>query len=347
MKQKTKALTVFVALLLCLSVLAGCVGPAEEPSTNLSTDPSGTSSAVTTDPTTQPTEPKTEPTEPPYRPEGVTYEELLVPEEYKQKCEQKGSIKTITYSVTSDFDASVTTKKSACVYLPYGYDESKQYNVLYLLHGGGGSETEWLTSEHCKEVIDNLIYKGVIEPLIVVTPTFYYPDGFCSEADGQKDSNYEQFANEIRTALIPAVEGKYSTYAGGDVSEANLIATREHRAWAGLSAGSMHTPNSALMRCLDLFAWYGSFSGGKTAAADISAAIHSEQFEQYPILYFFVANGTIDSSYEEHIKLMLELEAIDDKLTNGENFSINVFEDAGHNFKNWEMALYRLLPLIF
>ena len=344
MNQYLKYATLALTLILCLNLFAGCTDSASDPSTNQSTH----STVAPTDPTTEPTNPTTQPTERPYRPEGVSYEELLVPEEYKQKCEHKGSIKTMTYEVTSVTNPSVTAKKTACVYLPYGYDESKQYNVLYLVHGAGGSETEWLTSEHCKEVIDNLIYQNVIEPLIIVTPTFYYPDGFCSEADGQQDYSFEQFANELRHALLPAVETKYSTYAGGDVSDANLVATRDHRSLAGLSMGSKHTLESGLMTNLDLFAWYGSFSGVFTPeAADISAALHSEAFAQYPIHYLFVANGTIDYSYEGHIKTMLELEALDSTLEDGVNFSIHVFEGGGHNFKNWEMALYRFLPHIF
>ena len=34
-------------------------------------------------------------------------------------------------------------KKGAWVYLPYGYDPSKKYDILYLLHGGGVTEDWW------------------------------------------------------------------------------------------------------------------------------------------------------------------------------------------------------------
>ena len=105
--------------------------------------------------------------------------------------------------------------------------------------------------------------------------------------------------------------------------------------------------NSGLMRNLDLFAWYASLSGAKIAAADISAAMHSEALASYDISYLFVSNGTVDMSCEEHIGTMKELERIDDKLTNGENFSIVVFEEADHDWNNWQMALYRMLPKMF
>ena len=199
-------------------------------------------------------------------------------------------------------------------------------------------------SLNIKKVIDNMIMRGEAKPMIIVTPTFYYPDGFLPDPSGV---SYSQFAQELRCSLIPAVESTYATFANGDVSEENLVATREHRGLAGLSMGSMHTINSGLMTDLDLFSWYGSFSGAKTAAADISAAMHSEALEPYDIAYLFVANGTRDMSCEEHIATMTELEEIDSKLKNGENFSIVVFENAAHDFVNWQMALYRFLPIVF
>ena len=275
----------------------------------------------------------------------VKYEPLSVPESYLQNSSEMGSIATISYTVVSEQDANVTAEKTAYVYTPYGYDAAQQYDILYLVHGGGGNEREWLS--HTKPIIDHMIQEGEANPIIIVTPTFYYPDGFCSEPDGRQDDSYSQFAAELRDALIPAVETQYATYAGGDVSEENLIATREHRGLGGLSMGSMHTINSGLMRNLDLFAWYASLSGAKTAAADISAAMHSEALASYDISYLFVSNGTVDMSCEEHIGTMKELERIDDKLTNGENFSIVVFEEADHDWNNWQMALYRMLPKMF
>ncbi len=39
---------------------------------------------------------------------------------------------------------SGTCKKTAYVYLPYGYSEEKEYNILYLMHGTGDDEKYWL-----------------------------------------------------------------------------------------------------------------------------------------------------------------------------------------------------------
>lgn len=277
----------------------------------------------------------------------ATIEMRGVPDKYEAACPQAGTVETITYTVTSTTDSSKTAQKTAKVYLPYDYSSEKQYNILYLIHGGGDDETKWLTMNHNKDVVDNLIYYGDIEPLIIVTPTFYYPDGFCEGADEDLDWDYDQFAHEMRNVLIPAIETKYSTYAGGNVSVENLVVTRTHRAMAGLSMGSMHTLNVGMIRSLDLFSWFGSFSGSRTEASAISEAIHSSEFEQYQIDYLFVTNGKFDMSYQEHLEMAKELEANDDKLTEGDNFSVVDIKNGSHDWPSWELALYDFLQIAF
>ena len=57
------------------------------------------------------------------------------------------------------------------VYLPAGYDAepARRYPVLYMLHGLGGSFTDW-RSYGLLENADRLIAAGRIEPLIIVMP---------------------------------------------------------------------------------------------------------------------------------------------------------------------------------
>ena len=50
---------------------------------------------------------------------------------------------------------------------------------------------------------------------------------------------------------MPLVESQFSTYAGKDVSEESMIASREHRAMAGLSRGSMAAMRSGMLANLD------------------------------------------------------------------------------------------------
>ena len=56
------------------------------------------------------------------------------------------------------------------IYTPPGFSTSKKYPVLYLLHGIGGDEKEWLTGGTPQIILDNLFAEGKIKPMIVVMP---------------------------------------------------------------------------------------------------------------------------------------------------------------------------------
>ena len=75
-----------------------------------------------------------------------------------------GEIKTITY-----FSTTTENDRRATIVLPPNFDENKKYPVLYLLHGIGGNEREWLGGNP-NEIINNLIAEGKTKEMIVVIP---------------------------------------------------------------------------------------------------------------------------------------------------------------------------------
>ncbi|MFR5152743.1 MAG: alpha/beta hydrolase [Ruminococcus sp.] len=152
-------------------------------------------------------------------------------------------------------------KKTAYVYLPYGYSEEKEYNILYLMHGTGDDEKYWLkTNPYNKTMLDNMIADGDIEPLIVVTPTFYVEDDCADDLDQLTYS----FAKELRNDLMPEIESVYSTYAKSADDE-GFAESRDHRAFAGLSRGAVTMYHSALCQSLDYFHGSGhSAEAGQT-----------------------------------------------------------------------------------
>ena len=57
------------------------------------------------------------------------------------------------------------------LYLPAGYETSdRRYPVTYLLHGGGGSQTDWVQLGNMQQIVDKGIREGHIAPMIVVMP---------------------------------------------------------------------------------------------------------------------------------------------------------------------------------
>ena len=102
----------------------------------------------------------------------------------KEECDEKGEVITIeyetpAYAINDLKGVDETLTKTMTVYLPYGYDENGQYNVLYLLHGTRGEtdpamETIWLEGwSATRNILDNMIKEGMCEPTIVVCPTYY------------------------------------------------------------------------------------------------------------------------------------------------------------------------------
>jgi len=72
-----------------------------------------------------------------------------------------GKIDSVLYE-----SKTVGAKRKAIIYTPPGYSKNKKYPVLYLLHGIGGDEKEWLNGGQPHVILDNLYAENKIEPMI-------------------------------------------------------------------------------------------------------------------------------------------------------------------------------------
>jgi enterochelin esterase-like enzyme len=121
------------------------------------------------------------------------------------------------------------------IYLPDGYESGElSYPVLYLLHGNGGNENNWIVKGHIRPTTDTLIEEGNIPPIIIVMPghgTSWWVDG-----------NKEPAETVLIKELIPHIDANFRT-----------IDTRDGRMIAGLSAGGYGTVN-AVFKYPELFA---------------------------------------------------------------------------------------------
>ena len=216
------------------------------------------------------------------QPSNFKYDAALqykeAPTDYLKACPQAGTITKETYT-------GIRGTKSLNVYTPYGYDPSKQYNIFYLMHGGSENENT-IFSEDVKlhHILDFMIMNGELEPLIVVTPTF---NGSGSEAGN--------FWEEFRKDVVPFVEGKYSTYAKS-TSEADLKASRMHRAYGGFSMGALSTWCVA-DHDMDLVGYFMPLSGNNWEGMNkLTAEIDSLGLKQNEY-FFFCATGNEDLAY--------------------------------------------------
>ncbi len=135
------------------------------------------------------------------------------------------------------------------LYLPPGYETSKQqYPVLYLVDGSGDVPESWTSVGHANLILDNLIAKGKANPMIVVMPAGHaVPFG---AKPGGSASNSEVFDRYLTTEVMPTIEKTYRIRTGAN-----------NRALAGLSMGGSHTIYTGFHHPED-FSALGIFSPG-------------------------------------------------------------------------------------
>ena len=180
--------------------------------------------------------------------------------DYKKECDQKGTVTTIeydtpAYAVNDLLGLDETLHKKCTVYLPYGYDESKQYNILYLMHGTEGEsdgpmEEYWLVQwgDQTTNVLHNMIKEGLCEPTIVVCPTYYSRvEGHEltdteAKALGEKLSDSYMFTEKAEDGGTPDnPQNIWPVYFGQELRN-NIIPTVEKQ-----------TSHNSKWKCLSLF----------------------------------------------------------------------------------------------
>src|SRR5450631_4139133 len=115
-----------------------------------------------------------------------------------------GKIDTITYN-----SRTVGTKRRALIYTPPGYSKKKKYPILYLLHGIGGDEKEWLNGGSPQIILDNLYAEKKIEPMIVVMPNGRAMPDDRATGNIMAPDKVQAFANfekDLLNDLIPFIQ---------------------------------------------------------------------------------------------------------------------------------------------
>lgn len=111
------------------------------------------------------------------------------------------------YSSTAERDTNVN------VLLPLDYDETKEYPVLYILHGYWDNE-DWMARDivHIPEMLTNLIEDKEAEEMIVVCPYIFCSKelAWCTGMDDQNTLAYDNFINDFMTDLKPFIEENFA-----------------------------------------------------------------------------------------------------------------------------------------
>jgi enterochelin esterase-like enzyme len=251
-----------------------------------------------------------------------------VPEEpagFDQKREgiPQGKLEMVEYD-----SKSVGNKRKAQVYTPPGYSSDKKYPVLYLLHGIGGDEHEWVNGGHPEIILDNLIADKKAEPMIIVMPNGR------AQSDDRPGPNamgtapaFGKFDKDLLGDLIPFIQSKYSTKTD-----------RENRALAGLSMGGGQSLNFGLGN-LDTFAWVGGFSSApNTKPASELVPDAATATEQLKLLW--ISAGNKDGLFRIS-------QGVHGYLKEKNVHHIWHVDGNGHDFRHWKNALFNFAQLIF
>ena len=249
---------------------------------------------------------------------GTVPEELeYIPAEYKSPSEHPGMLEKLTYQTWESFSYEERTQeltKEAWVYLPYGYSEDQKYNVFYLSHGGWSNETTVMGTDQnprsFKYVIDQAIEDGKIQPLIIVLPTYNNTSGKDSGDYSLALQLTDQFHNELVNDLIPAVEGKYSTYAENTSLE-GIKASRDHRGFGGFSMGSVNTW-CTFRYALDYFRYFMPMSGSYSTDGEYMAELVKESGHDSDDFFIFAASGTDDFAYSAFKAQIMAMGSVSD-----------------------------------
>lgn len=108
------------------------------------------------------------------------------------------------------------------VYLPKGYDKSKEYPVLYMLHGANGSNNDWLNGGKINANASTAASDGTAPEMIVICPDCGGDNFYCDNYKG----NDIKYMTYFFTEFLPTVENLYA-----------VKKDRASRAIGGLSMG--------------------------------------------------------------------------------------------------------------
>ncbi len=202
------------------------------------------------------------------------------------------------------------------------------------LHGGGGDEDAWSTMGRARQILDNLIEKGLAKPMICVMPNGN-PGQQAAQTqlleekafDRRDPNNANLYVKSIVNDIIPYVESHY-----------RVIAKPEARAVSGLSMGGGHTTavTAAYPGTFDYILPLSAGISGDQASVD--AQLQGIKKAGYKL--YWIGCGSDDFTFANNKNL-------DEALTrNGMEHTFYI-TGGGHTWANWRIYLNTFAQLLF
>ncbi|MBU6259491.1 MAG: hypothetical protein KGL18_02095 [Burkholderiales bacterium] len=222
------------------------------------------------------------------------------------------------------------------VYTPPNYDPRARttYPVLYLLHGYSDDASGWSAVGRANVILDNLIARGQVKPMIVVMPLGYGTLRMITGGWGVwkrqdiRDENFSKFSRALLDEVMPQVEGAY-----------RVATDRDARAIAGLSMGGAEALLTGLNHP-DRFAWIGAFSAGGLPEPFARDFPRLDAGSSAPLHLLWIACGTEDGLIDVNRAFRHWLQSRGIRHTGIETPGM-------HTWMVWRRNLAAFLPLLF
>ena len=251
------------------------------------------------------------------------------------------------YVVDSMESAILGEMRHFAVYLPESYDNDtvREYPVLYLLHGGGGSWGDWGRVGNMVRIADQLMAAGESRQMIIVMPDA--GTTLMTYFNGGSWNFEDHFFNEF----MPVVENRY-----------RIRAEKGSRAIAGLSMGGQgsvmygcHRPDlfsvvyamSAYLYRMEI----AMFREDNPVNRDIQQRVEDHNAVKYieglsldevsPLrsVTWVIDCGDDDFTYAANVEFSLAMKE------KGIPLQVRIF-DGAHSGEYWQAAFRRALPYI-
>ena len=216
------------------------------------------------------------------------------------------------------------------VYLPVGYDESKQYNVLVYLYGADGDPYKILGTANTYSHQNRYLGHYITTPAFI---EFLAERGECegvifaavntAMTDGQSDRYLR---------LLQYTVDNFSTYAESSSLE-DLIAARDHFGIAGPSSAAQSIC-LAIQEMPDVFGCFGLFSGMIRTEATLECLSQKQDLS-----CVVVGVGEQEYRYKDMLKAYERIAAME----NVKHAYLATFPDSEHEWSAFDGALRELL----
>lgn len=274
------------------------------------------------------------------------------PQFYDAQPVPHGEVRIVPY-----VSKTLNVSRTVWVYTPPGYEQGRDYPVLYLLHGAGDVESGWTMIGRANIILDNLIAQKNARAMVVVMPLGHTIQSFWTgpaksvpDPVSQVMGKGASLAEIIATMMSGDGKGGLSPFARDLVDDVMPLVERgykvsrraDDRAIAGLSMGGGQTINLAFAKP-ELFRYVVLMSpaaSGRIGEYYAERMQHPEPLnKQFKMLWLGVGkDDTLTGPGDREL---------DAALTRAGVTHTFVLSDGRHEWTVWRHYLKDVAPLLF